>query len=132
MAAEAAIFDTLTFLMFLNWPGRPSQALHWGWVLRYCTECNEPPVQWEPPPHDPPPSAILIFDCVPVFEKQKIKMSKMAAGAAIFDILIFCFSKVFSGLASQAGQAGPASLASPDPSNALSAGGVVGCQVTPP
>ena len=28
-----------------------------------------------------------------VLEKQKIKMSKMAATAAIFDILIFCFSK---------------------------------------
>ena len=30
---------------------------------------------------------------MPVFEKQKIKMPKMAAVAAIFDILIFCFSR---------------------------------------
>ena len=87
-------------------------------------------MQWEPPPHDPPPSAILIFDCVPVFEKQKIKMSKMAAGAAIFDILIFCFSKVFSGLASQAGQAGPASLAGPRPLHSKQGGG--GVSGTPP
>ena len=28
-----------------------------------------------------------------ILEKQKIKMSKMAATAAIFGILIFCFSK---------------------------------------
>ena len=31
---------------------------------------------------------------VPVFEKRKIKMPKMAAVAAIFDILIFCFSRL--------------------------------------
>ena len=31
---------------------------------------------------------------VPVFEKQKIKMPKMAAVAAIFDIFIFCFSRI--------------------------------------
>ena len=30
---------------------------------------------------------------VRILEKQKIKMSKMAATAAIFGILIFCFSK---------------------------------------
>ena len=45
---------------------------------------------------------------VPVFEKQKIKMPKMAAVAAIFDIFIFCFSKVLV-----AWPAGPARLARP-------------------
>ena len=33
---------------------------------------------------------------VPDFEKQKIKMPKMAAVAAVFDILIFCFSRILT------------------------------------